>query len=128
MKPRNGEGATDAGASSDPQIRKPDQLLNPPTASPTRKQDRRATLSEPVEIAKFWKNRKGDAVIVRLSTYEGHNIADVRTWFTAGDGKMRPGKGFTCGVRHLEKLVDALARARLKAKELGLIDVSGDGE
>jgi hypothetical protein len=31
----------------------------------------RGQLPEPIEIAKFWKNRKGEAVIVRLSEYEG---------------------------------------------------------
>ena len=31
----------------------------------------RPTLAEPVEIAKFWKNRRHDAIVVSLSTYEG---------------------------------------------------------
>lgn len=36
------------------------------------------TLPEPIEIAKFWKNRRHDAIVVSLSTYEGCNLVDVR--------------------------------------------------
>jgi hypothetical protein len=49
----------------------------------------RPTLPEPVEIAKFWKNRRHDAVVVSLSTYEGRNIVDVRT-HTINNGRLVP--------------------------------------
>jgi hypothetical protein len=57
------------------------------------------TLSEPLEIARFWKNRRGEAIVVRLSEYEGHQLVDARTWFTAADGTLKPGKGLACAVR-----------------------------
>jgi hypothetical protein len=80
------------------------------------------TLSQPVEIAKFWKNRKGEAIVVRLSTYEGHDLVDVRTWYTGSDGRLAPGKGLACSVRHLPELVAALNKAVVVARTRGLLD------
>ena len=37
----------------------------------------RVTLPEPVEIAKFWKNRRHDAIVTTLSTFEGRNIVEM---------------------------------------------------
>ena len=80
-----------------------------------------ASLTEPLTVAEWWKNRRGEAIRISLSTYEGRNLADVRTWYTA-DGKLKPGKGFAAEVKHLPRLASALARAEAKARELGLID------
>lgn len=82
---------------------------------------RREPLPEPVTIAEWWKNRRGESIRVRLSTYEGRNLADVRTWYTE-DGRLKPGKGFAAEVKHLPRLAAALAKAETKARELGLID------
>jgi len=88
----------------------------------------RTALSEPIIIAQWWRNRRGEAVRVQLSTFEGHNLIDVRTWVT-DDGKLVPRKGFTASVKHLPRLAAALAKAVAKATELGLItdDVHNDG-
>jgi len=78
--------------------------------------------TEPIEIAKFWKNRKGDAVVVRLTSYNGFDLVDIRTHFTdKADGKLKPGKGFTCNVRLLPELSAALDRATTRARDLGLL-------
>ena len=81
----------------------------------------RPTLTEPITIAEWWKNRRGKSIRVRLSTYEEHNLVDVRSWYTGGDGKLKPGKGLACSVRHLPKLVVVLTKATAKARELGLL-------
>jgi Transcriptional Coactivator p15 (PC4) len=78
-----------------------------------------AGLTEPLIVGEWRKNRGGQSIRVRLSTYEGHNLIDVRTWHTA-DGRLVPGKGFACGVRHLPRLIDALTTALDKARELNL--------
>jgi hypothetical protein len=83
------------------------------------------TLSEPIIIAQWWKNRGGESVRVTLSTYADRNLIDLRTWFTA-DGKMQPGKGFAADVRHLPRLAAALAKAVAKATQLGLISADND--
>jgi hypothetical protein len=86
------------------------------------------TLSEPIVIAQWWRNRRGEAVRVRLSTFEGHNLIDIRTWHSA-DGKLVPGKGFAASARHLPRLAAALVKAVTRATELGLItdDARNDG-
>ena len=88
----------------------------------------RPTLPEPVEIAKFWKNRRHDAVVVSLSTYEGRNIVDVRT-HTMNQGRLVPTtKGVAIVVLRLPELAKAITKALAKAQELGLIPVDGDDE
>jgi Transcriptional Coactivator p15 (PC4) len=85
----------------------------------------RTTLREPVDVDKWWKNRRGDVIRVRLSTFEDRNLVDLRTWFTAADGTLAPGKGFSSSIKHLPRLAEAFAKAAAKARELGLI---GDDE
>jgi hypothetical protein len=79
--------------------------------------------SEPVEIAKFWKNRgRNESVHVTLGEYEGHNLINVRIYATGTDGIDRPTrKGIAMSVRKLPELADALNRALTKARELGFL-------
>jgi Transcriptional Coactivator p15 (PC4) len=90
----------------------------------------RVTLPEPIEIAKFWKNRRHDAIVVSLSTFEGRNLVDVRTHFMNKEGKLQPTpKGLACVVNRLPDLAAAVTKALAKARELGLIDdEGGDGK
>ncbi len=84
---------------------------------------RRPTLPEPIEIAKFFKNRRKDVIVVSLSTFEGKNIIDVRQHFHNEQGQMRPtGKGVAMVVLRLPDLAKAINKALEKALELGLID------
>jgi Transcriptional Coactivator p15 (PC4) len=87
------------------------------------------TLAEPITIAEFWKNRRGESVRISLSTYKERNLIDVRTWATdPTEGKLKPTtKGIATEVRYLPKLVSALAKAESKARELGLITSDDDG-
>jgi hypothetical protein len=99
----------------------------PASAATHRKTDRtrssaRPTLREPVIVAEWWKNRSGVAIRIRLSTYEGHNLVDVRSWFTGDDGKLKPGKGFAASIKHLPRLAAEITKALRKAAELGLVD------
>ncbi|HZR88410.1 MAG TPA: transcriptional coactivator p15/PC4 family protein [Bradyrhizobium sp.] len=83
----------------------------------------RPTLPEPVEIAKFFKNRRKDVIVVSLSTFEGQNIVDVRQHFHNEQGQMRPtGKGVAMVVLRLPDLAKAINKALEKARELGLLD------
>ncbi len=50
----------------------------------------RPPLSEPVMVAEFWANRRGESVRVQLREYEGRALVDVRKHFTAEDGKLQP--------------------------------------
>jgi hypothetical protein len=84
----------------------------------------RPTLAEPVEIAKFWKNRRRiESVHVTLSEYEGHPLINVRIYATGTDGIDRPTtKGVAMGIRKLPELAQALVKAEAKARALGLLD------
>lgn len=83
-------------------------------------------LAGPLEVGKFWANRRGEAVIVALREYEGTLIIDMRRHYTAADGKLRPtSKGLALTIAKLPELAAALARAEQRARELGLL---GDGE
>jgi hypothetical protein len=83
----------------------------------------RLTLPAPVEVCKFWKNRKHDAVVISLSTYEGRNIIDVRQHFMTKDGRLQPTtKGLAMQVLRLPELAAGLTKALAKARELGLLD------
>lgn len=80
-------------------------------------------LAEPIEIAKFWKNRKGEAIIVTLKEFQGRALIDIRTHFTTKDGKFQPtSKGLALMALRLPELAKAINKALAKAKELGLIE------
>jgi hypothetical protein len=83
-----------------------------------------APLAEPVTLAKISKNRRRtEAVHVGLSSYEGHNLINVRIHATGTDGIDRPThKGVSMSVRKLPELARALVKAEAEARRLGLLD------
>jgi hypothetical protein len=89
--------------------------------------DAAPALAEPVTIAEWWKNRRGESIRLRLNQFEGRAIFDLRTWYTA-DGVLKPGKGFAAEVRHLPRLAKEMAKAEARARELGLLGNEGVGD
>jgi len=87
-------------------------------------------LSEPVTIAKFWKNRRrSESVRITLSEYEGQALINVRVYCTGTDGIDRPTtKGVAMGIRKLPELAAGLAKALDKARDLGLLDLAEAAE
>jgi hypothetical protein len=103
-------------------------LVPPGPAANWRKvADAAPALADPVVIAEWWKNRRGESIRLVLNRFEGRDIFDLRTWYTA-DGRLKPGKGFAAEVRHLPRLAAAFAKAEAKARELGLIGNEGAGD
>jgi hypothetical protein len=87
---------------------------------------RRPTLAEPVVCAQFWRNRRGEAVIVQLREFNGRVLIDARVSFTNKEGKLQPtGKGLALSIRRLPDLADAINKALVKAKALELIPDEG---
>jgi hypothetical protein len=88
------------------------------------------TLTEPLEIGKWWKNRRRIlAVAVTLRPYQGKDLIDIREHFTDRDGRMRPSQRGVClTVKQLPLLHHAVKKAMAKAIELGLIPDEGEGE
>jgi hypothetical protein len=84
-------------------------------------------LPEPIEIGKFFKNRKGDIVVVQIKEFEGATFLDIRQFFTGDDGVSRPTKkGIAIGLRKLDELADLINKAIAKARALGLIREGGE--
>jgi pantoate kinase len=81
----------------------------------------RPTLPEPVEVAKFWRNRRGEAVIVSLREYEGRVLIDCRVNFTNKEG-------LSLVVLRLPDLAKAINKAMKQAQELGLLPDDEAGE
>ena len=84
-------------------------------------------LAEPIEIGKFWKNRRRNVVVVTsLSAYEETNIVNVREYFVGTDGIMRPStKGIAMSVRRLPELSNTIRKALETARRLDLLPEDG---
>lgn len=88
---------------------------------------RKPELAEPVIVDQFWANRRHDAIVVDLSTYQGHNLIGVRKHAMSRDGKLVPtAKGVAIKVTRLPDLAKAINKALEKARELGLLDEAGE--
>ena len=84
--------------------------------------DTGVTLPEPVQVDSFWRNRRHEAVVSTLSTFEGRNIFDIRV-HAMKEGKLVPTKkGVAIVVLRLPEMAKAIDKAVAKARELGLID------
>ena len=87
-----------------------------------------AALAEPIEIAKFWKSprQKKIAIVVSLRHCEGHNLVDVREYFTDQAGCMKPStRGLSMVVRRLPEFSKALRKALELARTLDLLPNDG---
>jgi hypothetical protein len=76
---------------------------------------------EPIMIAEWPLNNRGEAVRVTIDNYKGTWLISVRKWFKADDGQMRPGKGLAMGAKNLPPLAAAIEQALATARERGLI-------
>jgi Transcriptional Coactivator p15 (PC4) len=82
-----------------------------------------APLTEPIQVASFWKNRRHDAIVVSLSTFKGKNLVDLRMHAMNKAGQLQPTpKGVAMVVLRLPELLAAVTKAHAKAVELGLLD------
>lgn len=78
--------------------------------------------AEPIEIAKFWANRSGDAIIIKLVQYHGRWCVDVRRYYSTREGLFAPtNKGLMVSIGKLPDLAKAIARAETQAGKHGLI-------
>lgn len=104
---------------NDAEVNDPRPSVQPaPDATHRRSPD----LSEPVIVAEFWANRRGEAVRIQLRRFEGRAILDLRKHYTAPDGVLRPTKKWlSLVVTRLPDLAIAIGKALEQARELGLI-------
>jgi hypothetical protein len=81
---------------------------------------------EPITIDQF-PIKAGEQVRLILENYCGNNVVNLRKWFTAEDGTLRPTRsGISLSIRHLPQLAAAFNAALVAAQARGL--VAGDGD
>jgi hypothetical protein len=69
-----------------------------------------------------WQVNRGDRVRVSIEQFKGVDLINIRKWFEAEDGSLRPGKaGIALNVKHLPQLADAMVKALADARERGLV-------
>jgi hypothetical protein len=83
--------------------------------------------SESIEVHKIWKDRRGNALVFSLKSYQRGAFFDDRIFFTDNAGILRPSaKGITAPPNKLTEIARALTKAVETARELGLLNVEGD--
>jgi hypothetical protein len=59
---------------------------------------------------------------IGLSDFNGYDLANIRVWFQADDGTMRPGnKGLAFKLAMLPEVIAALQQLETEARRRGLI-------
>jgi Transcriptional Coactivator p15 (PC4) len=79
-------------------------------------------ISEPLE---FVLNGR-EVIRAEISAFNGRQIINVRRWYRAEDGSIRPTKkGLACAIRHLPALAALLADTLERARTSGLLPNDG---
>jgi hypothetical protein len=74
-------------------------------------------------IVEWALNKRGEHLRVTLEKYNGYDLINIRKWFEADGGELRPGKqGIAVQVKYLPQLADAITKALATALERGLLD------
>lgn len=75
-------------------------------------------------IGTVQKNSR-EQIRIALSEFRGHHLANLRIWFEADDGDMRPGnKGLAFKLDKLPAVIEALQQLEAEAHRLGLVEVA----
>jgi hypothetical protein len=78
-------------------------------------------MTDPAIVAE-WAISRHERVRVSIEQFKGVDLINIRKWFEAEDGSLRPGKaGIALNVKHLPQLADAVAKAFSGARERGLV-------
>jgi hypothetical protein len=74
-----------------------------------------------------WQKNAREILMVKLDTFKAQSIVDWRAWYTAGDGSLKPGRGWltastrfgkgSIGDVKLDNVVAALTAERLLLRQ-----------
>jgi hypothetical protein len=79
-------------------------------------------------IVAEWPVNRGDHVRVSIEQFNGTWLINIRKWFEADDGAMRPAKqGIALSIKHLPQLAKATSQALSVAEERQLISEQSGG-
>jgi len=82
-------------------------------------------MSGNITVAEWQLNRR-ECIRVSIEQFKGTWLINIRKWFDADDGTIRPSKdGIALRVKHLPQLSDAITRALATAIERGLVEAAG---
>ena len=60
-------------------------------------------------MRQFEKNARGEVVRITREEYKGADLVNIRVWFTAEDGELRPSKnGLTIRGDQIPQMIEAL--------------------
>jgi hypothetical protein len=83
-------------------------------------------VTDPVIIAEWEINSRGERARVTIEKFNRAWLINIRKWYAAGDGEMRPGRqGIALAIKHLPQLTEAMNAALAAANERELISEPG---
>jgi hypothetical protein len=98
----------------------PPATLYPPVSHPTDHALAEGGVMTDATIIAEWPINKRESVRVSVEQYKGVDLVNIRKWFKAEDGSLRPGKaGIALNVKHLPQLTEAMTKALSAAARLG---------
>jgi len=70
----------------------------------------------------MWRDRRGNALVFGLRSYQGRAYGEVRIYYTNSAGILAPSpKGITFALSKLPVVAKALSKMCAEARELGLL-------
>jgi hypothetical protein len=89
-----------------------------------RNSDRPGTNSD-LKVIDEWPLNGSERLRVTIELYRGVWLINLRKWFEADDGELRPSKrGIAVSTRHLPQLAEAITQAVSIARDHGLIEAA----
>ena len=68
-------------------------------------------------MREFQKNGRGEVVRITREEYKGADLVNIRVWFTADDGELRPSKnGLTIRGDQITQMIEALQAVKAEGR------------
>ena len=68
-------------------------------------------------MREFQKNDRGEMVRIVREDYKGTDLVNVRVWYRADNGEMRPSKtGITINGNQIDQLIEALQAVKAEGR------------
>lgn len=69
-------------------------------------------------MREFQKNDRGEMVRIVREDYKGTDLVNVRVWYRADNGEMRPSKtGITINGNQIDQLIEALQAVKAEGRQ-----------
>ena len=69
-------------------------------------------------MREFKKNDRGEMVRIVREDYKGTDLVNIRVWYRADNGEMRPSKaGIAINAWQIDKLIEALQAVKAEGRQ-----------